>query len=472
MTSTISTVITPATARKSRVPRWLAAIIAVVMSVVIVACGGTSSPASQAAPTAAFTAQADSNSSLKYEFDASASTMPGGTIAWYEWSWGAEEGKAEGSYPRAEHRFATPGSHTVTLTVRAAAENGDGPTNMVSQTVTVTVPTTTTATSTVTAAPDSQTVLDGIRDIYTDFQPGELAVGNAVDFTDRTESHGDNDFSHKTLKSQADVAEFLNGGSPESAATKQRVTDAIKAAGYGDDEVARALNGSGFFSIQAKVASQFLGTTYFVDGAAYDAEGWRQADPNDVYWLFMTADGKVVKDAAVRADCGNAKVQQVRPVRAETPWAAPATCARNCVQPLPEQVVVTTEQSQSSCEETNSCGPKPCEETGTCTTPTTAPTTPWTPEGKYVSGQPDGAQTYGYTGGSSGGDVQTFSGRDGQLTSQTAAPAGGGSSGGSADAGHGDSGQGATNTAAAPVTNAPAATVPHTDSPTTNVEAP
>lgn len=86
-------------------------------------------------PTAAFVFEPNPDDPLKYTFDASASKASDGqSIAEYSWTWDTEGG-AKGTYPSAEHRFAGPGSYTVTLSVRESAENNDGATDLVSQTV-------------------------------------------------------------------------------------------------------------------------------------------------------------------------------------------------------------------------------------------------------------------------------------------------------------------------------------------------
>ena len=118
-----------------------------------------------------------------------------------------------------------------------------------------------------------------------------------------------------TLKTPSDVANFLNGSSPQSQAAKARVIAAYKATGA-TAYVTQALNGSAYVPFQMKVAAEILGTSYFQNGQVYvEATGqWRSVGPYDVIWIPVTPDGKLIKGAAVRADCGNPHLTKVIPV--------------------------------------------------------------------------------------------------------------------------------------------------------------
>jgi hypothetical protein len=181
-------------------------------------------------------------------------------------------------------------------------------------------------------------VANQVTDIFTGYKDNELAMGTKnVKFEGAPEERGTAAFSKRTLKTPEQVGDFLNEDSDVSVAANDRVVSAIKSAGYGDDEVARALNGDGYFPVQTKVASQVLGTTYYKDGKVLEAGEWRQVRENDVFWLFMTKDGKIIKGASVRADCGNPNLKQVRPVRPNTPPAPPveqSPCVEKC-KPTP-----------------------------------------------------------------------------------------------------------------------------------------
>jgi hypothetical protein len=157
---------------------------------------------------------------------------------------------------------------------------------------------------------------------------GDVKIGttgdNPVDFRAHTTEKGGNVFlsgADRILKTKEDIAAFLAEDSDAARAARDYVTKGIKAANYGDKEVSRAMNGLGYIPIQMKDASQILGTSYFKDGQVNILGEWRQSLPGDVYWLFVTEDGKFIPEATLRADCGNASMKMIRMVREDTPTA-------------------------------------------------------------------------------------------------------------------------------------------------------
>lgn len=122
------------------------------------------------------------------------------------------------------------------------------------------------------------------------------------------------------LDTTTTIAAWFASGSPESNAAKDRVTAAIKAAGGDDAEVARAMTGAGYIPIQFKAASQVMGTTYFQNGIK-PVDQWRQSQPGDIYWLYVTQKMVLVPDATLRADCGNVSAKQIRIVKPGIPPA-------------------------------------------------------------------------------------------------------------------------------------------------------
>lgn len=173
---------------------------------------------------------------------------------------------------------------------------------------------------------------------FEEFGCDKLIIGsNNVDFDANPAERGNAAFSKKTLKTQADVAAFLNGTSDKSKAVKERVARAITREGYGQHEVDRALDGSGFFPVQVTEAADFLGTTYFKDGKVLVADEWRRVKAGDILWLFMTEDGKIIIEATVRADCANPGLDKVRAITSRTPWVPSVECATNCKPPTSEK---------------------------------------------------------------------------------------------------------------------------------------
>ncbi|MNH49912.1 hypothetical protein D3C73_15070 [compost metagenome] len=125
------------------------------------------------------------------------------------------------------------------------------------------------------------------------------------------------------LDSTDAIAKWLASGTPEANTAKERVTSAIKAAGKDDKEVNRALTGAGYIPVQLKGESQIMGGSYFVDGKFHIEDSWRQSQAGDIYWLYITADGMLVSDATLRADCGNVGAKQIRIVKINIPPAVP-----------------------------------------------------------------------------------------------------------------------------------------------------
>lgn len=176
-------------------------------------------------------------------------------------------------------------------------------------------------------------VIDQLNLHFQGFNAGKpnstLAVGSQVkvDKAHHTPIRGVNSFSLKTLTTPKEVGMFLRSNTVKGRQARDRVVKAIKAAGYGQSEIDRALNGDGYFPVQMAVPSQILGTSYSVGGKTYVAADWRTVPAGDILWLFMTKDYKIVFGAAVRADCGNPNVIIVRPITPKTPPKPPVNCA-------------------------------------------------------------------------------------------------------------------------------------------------
>lgn len=181
---------------------------------------------------------------------------------------------------------------------------------------------------------DAKKIAEQIRKIAPDYQPGELDVTTTPNLN-QAEERGIASFTNETLESPEEVGAFLSETSGESIKARDRVETAIRDAGFGDDEVERAMDGSCYVALQPKVASQILGTTYYQDGKVLESNEWRSVEENDILWLCFTKDWTLIPDATVRADCGNPELTQLRPIRPTTPPAPPIECATNCTTPTP-----------------------------------------------------------------------------------------------------------------------------------------
>ena len=178
--------------------------------------------------------------------------------------------------------------------------------------------------------------------IGADLHKTTLRVGSQVTTTGHTEVRGANAFSQKTLTSPKAVGAFLK----TDAITRTRVVNALKAAGYGQTEINRALTGDGYFAVQETIPSQIYGTTYKNGKTSVVETGARTVPANDIQWLYATTDGKIIYGAAVRADCGNPNLIKVVPVTPSTPPAPPVSCMNTsvagCQPPVVTPPVVCT----------------------------------------------------------------------------------------------------------------------------------
>jgi len=193
-----------------------------------------------------------------------------------------------------------------------------------------------TTTSTSTTAPpvvqdtglsdqDEQGVAKYLAEIYEGYMPEEVNVGGNGNIPDSPEERSPTaSFTKETIENREDLVAFFASDHPNAQSARARVERSLRAAGYGDDEVNQALtSGDRWIWVSPTVESQILGTTYPLNGDIVKAENWRQVAPNDAIWFYVTSDAKLVKGAAVRADCGNPEVDKVRPVRPETPEVPP-----------------------------------------------------------------------------------------------------------------------------------------------------
>ncbi len=154
------------------------------------------------------------------------------------------------------------------------------------------------------------------------FDPEDIAIGDEVDWDANPEERGTSAFTSETLQSPEDIAEFLNGDSARSEAARQQIEAALQGHPH---ELQRALHGQGYIPVQFRVPAAVYGTTYFSNGNVLIASGGREVAAGDVYWLYTTSAfnghgnfnphaGEIVWDASQRADCGNARIEQIVPL--------------------------------------------------------------------------------------------------------------------------------------------------------------
>jgi len=188
----------------------------------------------------------------------------------------------------------------------------------------------------------------------------DVRFGDEVDDSSHTVeagSAGFNDNGKTYLETQTDIKDFFASGTKKSDAAKKRVAKAIRKAGYGNDEVARAMSGEGYIKMQLTKASQILGTSYFEGGKVKVLGDWRQSKPNDIYWLFITKDKRIVAGALLRADCHNPGGKMIRIVKPGIPEKPPVGCAPSKCPPTEECPPETPHGTPPNCKDGAESGP-------------------------------------------------------------------------------------------------------------------
>ncbi len=261
---------------------------------------------------------------LEVQFDASPSTVPEGHVLSYSWDFGDGQ-NGEGLNPT--HVYDDAGAYNVTVTVTDDETDQE----------------TASAISTVTVQSASvkvkkvglnkhqiKSVAKDLNKIYKGFDAGQVKVGDDKIPHSKREAASAS-FSGKTIKTQAQLSEFLHSGAHKAKMARQRIRHALRSAGYDKAEVKRALSsGDHWLWVAPTVASQISGTTFPVKGKVVKENGYRGVAPNDAIWFYVTSDGHVVTNASLRADCMNPEVTTVTPIpQGSTP--PPISCISNCV---------------------------------------------------------------------------------------------------------------------------------------------
>ncbi|HSX14387.1 MAG TPA: hypothetical protein VLE72_00550 [Candidatus Saccharimonadales bacterium] len=172
------------------------------------------------------------------------------------------------------------------------------------------------------------------------FKPGQIKTGAAADLNGAPQERGIAAFTHQTIMVKPQLVAYVNGSSPESMATRQRLQQCLAPM---PGEFQRALNGEGYTLVKFTVPVEIQGTTYYNQAThqVLTADGWRTVGANDGYWVFQTRNGTLVPCAIVRADCGNSRVTAIRPVppnEASPPPSVEVPPKKNCaiVDPDPQ----------------------------------------------------------------------------------------------------------------------------------------
>lgn len=379
---------------------------------------------------------------LQVSFNASA-TGPAGDVLGYSWNFG--DGSSGTGTP-ASHSYTKSGTYTVSVTVGDTTHSS---VPSASQSVSLTVKKAKTLIKQV--GVDSKKLGHEVTKIYKGYKPGQLKFGTGH-IPNSTREAATLSFSNKTLATPDMLADFLKSDDRLAQQTQQRIRAALLKAGYDHKEVQRALGSADhWFWVAPTVASQISGTTYPIDGKVIQENGFRSVAPNDAMWYYVTSDGKIVKGASVRADCGNGSVKVITPIppgytppsiACVTNCGQPPTCQSNCHPVVPTCKVNCHPKKCDCVTPTKAAQPVPTPAKAPSGTPTKAPTK--NPVGpKPVQGSPAPAPIKGgYDSGSTNG-----SGTPGGTACDSSGCQGGGSSPGQGDGGAGTgSTSGDTNT--------------------------
>jgi len=161
---------------------------------------------------------------------------------------------------------------------------------------------------------ESKQIASDLSKIYQNYKPGQVQTGTN-DIPKKKREAATQAFSGKTLKNREMLSAFLKSDNKLARQARQRIRHALLSNGYGQAEVKRAFaNADHWFWVAPTVASQISGTTYPLGGKVVKERGARSVAPNDAIWFYVTSDAHVLRNASVRADCGNAEVTTVTPI--------------------------------------------------------------------------------------------------------------------------------------------------------------
>jgi hypothetical protein len=179
--------------------------------------------------------------------------------------------------------------------------------------------------------PDMTLAGADLAKIYQGFEKGQVKIG-ADQIPASAHERASVAFTKKTIETRQDLMNFFKSDRKVAKQARSRVTKALRKAGVSKDEIHRALTTSDrWIWVAPTVPSQISGTTYPVNGGVIKVGEPRSVASNDAMWFYVTEDGHIVRDAAVRADCGNPEVTTITPIPPGH-GAPPITCVSGCVQ--------------------------------------------------------------------------------------------------------------------------------------------
>lgn len=167
------------------------------------------------------------------------------------------------------------------------------------------------------------------------FTSEEVKVGAEVDHTQNPTEAGSASFTDKDLKvldSTEEIAAFYGSDKERAMKARANLEEKLKDR---PEELARALKGEGYVPVQFDVPIDIQGTTYVVDQEILKmTEARTVKNAGDVIWVFFDKDGKIVKEASLRADCSNPEFDKITPRRPGQPEYPPIEIPMKTAKPF------------------------------------------------------------------------------------------------------------------------------------------
>lgn len=197
---------------------------------------------------------------------------------------------------------------------------------------------------------DLKNLSESIGEVYKGFEADQLDIGVGK-IPKSPHERASQAFTKKTIETREELIKFFASDHKLAQAARERVVDGLENAGWPKKQIEEALTNPGrWIFIAPNVDHAIYGTTFPTKSGngVFKVKGARGVAANDAIWYPVGNDGRIVKEAAVRADCGNPEVDKITPINPGNP-PPPVTCARNCTPPPPKECEPGTEEYEERC---------------------------------------------------------------------------------------------------------------------------
>lgn len=181
---------------------------------------------------------------------------------------------------------------------------------------------------------DAERLVKSIAKVYKGFEADQLDIG-VGQIPKSPHERASQAFTKETIETREDLIKFFASDHELAQSARERVVDGLEDAGWTKKQIEEALTNPGrWIFIAPNVDHAIYGTTFPTKSGngIFKVEGARGVAANDAIWYPVGNDGRIVKAAAVRADCGNPEVDKITPINPGNP-PPPITCVRNCTPP-------------------------------------------------------------------------------------------------------------------------------------------